>query len=308
MPLKERSFQETHFATRKLYEESIAEQKMGGRVLESPNAQRHLSEGRRSYDEAFYQYPPYRGSHQQQRLLGYGMKNGHENEAKNSQIDSENTKNNNDKETEIEVDVVHADETEDKEVRDDDGKSRFVRLEAESDKKREVDDKTKPSDEGGNKTEMYNRDYRNNISHKYDSMQESKKAKEIDEQRRKRDEFIRSKCGEVLSVMFPEFDGTLIKKIAERSDYDIQKSVEQLLEIKKQMRANEAKSAFLFYNERASPERGRVSCQCCAVRGVPTTDVKPRYYEVRKRDWVEASGRDGRIYDRPDMKRAHMEV
>lgn len=79
--------------------------------------------------------------------------------------------------------------------------------------------------------------------------------------KRQRDEFIRGKCGEVLSVMFPDFDGALIRHTAERSGYDIQKSVEYLLDLKKKLRDDEKKSAFSSY---AHSEKK--PCQCCSNR------------------------------------------
>ena len=79
--------------------------------------------------------------------------------------------------------------------------------------------------------------------------------------KRQRDEFIRGKCGEVLSVMFPDFDGALIRHTAERSGYDIQKSVEYLLDLKKKLRDDERKSAFSSYTHSQ-----KKPCHCCANR------------------------------------------
>ena len=88
-------------------------------------------------------------------------------------------------------------------------------------------------------------------------------AEEVDQAdlKRQRDEFIRGKCGEVLSVMFPDFDGALIRHTAERSGYDIQKSVEYLLDLKKKLRDDERKSAFSSYTHSE-----KKPCHCCANR------------------------------------------
>eukprot|EP00795_Rhopilema_esculentum_P013283 gene13283-4120_t len=101
------------------------------------------------------------------------------------------------------------------------------------------------------------------------------------EQKRRRDEFIRSKCGEVLSVMFPDFDGKLVKSVAEKSGYDIQTAVEYFLEMKKKLREDETKSAFSSYKANGYSNESE-PCKCCAERPRYTPYMVPGHHDGKK--------------------------
>lgn len=309
MPWKERNFPENHFAVRKLYDEDMKDGKTG---VISPGVHGHLLENRKHFNPPFHLYAPYRGQQQEPRLVGYDTKRDPENESNASYIGNGNTKRNIDSEAEIEVDVVKVqqDEAEDGKIYN--KESNVMRSEVKREERRIIHDDVEQRDEIRNKVDMNNYHRRSANRHSDVSTRRDNEsmntASEIEEQRRKRDEFIRSKCGEVLSVMFPEFDGRLIRRIAESSDYDIQKSVEQLLEIKKQKRVNDTKSAFSAYKDRAGPNGSKPPCQCCAVRPVPVADTKPRYFEKRTRDSAEARIHDGPIHERPGIKRPVLEI
>ena len=307
MPWKERSFPENHFAVRKLYDEDMKDGKTGGRLVISPSAHGHLHENRRPFNQPFHLYAPYRIP-QEPRSVGYDTKRDPENGPKAGHDGNGNTKKHIDNEAEIEVDVVKVQQDEDEDGGVDE--SRVMKSEIKMVERRMTDGEVELRDEVRNRADMIN-DYQRSTSRHSDAsmrrdIESIKTANEIEEQRRKRDEFIRSKCGDVLSVMFPDFDGRLIRRIAERSDYDIQKSVEQLLEIKKQKRVNDTKSAFSAYKDMASPNGGKPPCQCCAVRPVPVADMKPRYFEMR--DSAQARNHEGRVHERSGIKRAELEI
>lgn len=315
MPRRDRPFTDGRFAVRKLYEEGLSERKIGGRFPISPRVQSQNFEERRLYNESFNPHLQFREAYHYPRMPGYDMKRPPHSEAKPEQPRNDDATKQSEKEAEIEVDVerVNIDESQDKEERDQD---KPCRIKSEENEKVAIDKCSNSSEPEEQKAFIDNhRSKVNGYNSKGSPVNESEdidREKQIEEHRRKRDEFIRSKCSEVLSVMFPDFDGKLIRQIAEKSDYDIQKSVEHLLEIKKQSRAGETKSAFLLYKDRrewSSSNGGRSPCQCCVVRPAPIEAVKPRYFEVRKRDWVETGDRDGMIFaGRPEAKRPSLEL
>ena len=303
---------ETHFAVRKVYDESQNKAKMGDGLLISPSARGHAFENRRLFGHHFHPYNRYTNLNQEPRQVDLDSKRNID-ESKISQVGIEHCKKHHDSEAEIEIDVVQIKQDETDGTRHDDEYADVRKSEIEAEEKRIInDDHAQPRSAVEYKQEMrndYHKSYRlNNEDALRSDCTSIDRTSDIEEQRRKRDEFIRSKCGEVLSVMFPDFDGRLIKRIAESSDYDIQKSVEQLLEIKKKMRLGHVKSAFSAYHDGASPIGGRPSCQCCTGRPMPAADMKPRYFEMRKRDWVEVGIQDGRIHETSGTQRVQLGV
>eukprot|EP00794_Sanderia_malayensis_P017580 gene17580-19332_t len=92
-----------------------------------------------------------------------------------------------------------------------------------------------------------------------DERKDNRSAAPIEAERR--GDFVRAKCWEVLSVMFPDFDAKLIRYASERARYNIQLAVEYLLEMKKQRReGDERSSPFATHKQRHQPMK---SCPCC---------------------------------------------
>lgn len=308
MPWRERSFPESHIPSRNNYAEGLSDIKMTGRLVMSPRVQGHIMDERRHQNEAFQPPVHYRGEYRDQRTQGYDeQKNSQKMHGVEYSNDAEE-KQCNGREADIEIDVerVYPEEGDEKIPSLIKDEAVRIKTERNENENREIDELSNTGKESmGQKLNK-----KSNLACHYDEYSDKEsesieRAKE--EQRKRRDEFIRSKCGEVLSVMFPDFDGKIIRQIAEKTDYDIQKSVEQLLEIKKQARSHQNKSAFFSYNETASPHGVRPSCKCCAFRPTPVAPLKPRCFEVRKRDWVEVGGRDVSKHDRPEEKRPHLE-
>jgi len=309
IPWKERNYPEDRFGVRTQYNEGLSDMKPRARFSVNSSTHGHLLGERGPFGQPYTVHVPFRGSQHDPRVNGHDIKKDPRNKY-SSQIHygNDNREKNCDDDVEIEVDVVkvHQDEAEDARATIDHEGSCMMESEVSSDTDQIIDDIDSNRDESRSKVE-HNTDFRrSNIYHTDDMMRKSSqsidRSKEYEEQRRKRDDFIRSKCGEVLSVMFPDFDGKLIKRTAETSGYDIQKSVEQLLEMKKQMRVGGSKSAFSAYRERSITHESMPRCQCCP--STPLFEMKPRHFEVRNRDWIEANFHDGRIHNRPAINRA----
>ncbi len=137
-----------------------------------------------------------------------------------------------------------------------------------------VDERVRHDDKVETTAEKFNHEKRNhdNKEEINDNNNNSDERNMTSKDALRRDEFIKVKCWEVLTVMFPDFDIKLIKYASEKARYNIQLAVEYLLEMKKQIREGDhATMAYAKYKQREEPIK---TCPCCCTKPVPDNTVK----------------------------------